>query len=263
MDLGAAARDGISFFTHKRGGDGLTRARDAGIAFLAGYMVPRTPGNGGHGSVSAQVDYCIEWADELVPWWRTFGGWFWQMDTEHWSYDNVSAETGHEAAVLLNQRTGKGVVHYAPEWAYGNSVPLYEPLWASSYVSGSGDFRDLYPGDDSSRWHAYSGREPVILQYSASARIGNQSSCDANAYRGTAAQFAELVGATPRQTGDKMYILVQYDNDDSVYLTDLIHYRLVYANEFDALVDRLRSWGGSGTVETWSEEQRPLMGVQA
>ena len=60
-----------------------------------------------------------------------------------------------------------------------------------------------------------------------------------------------------------MYVLVRYENDDAVYLTDLMHYRIVYANEFDALVDRLKSWGGTGDVETWTEDQRPLMGVPA
>jgi hypothetical protein len=207
MDLAAAKAAGISGFTHKltegtttqhkHGGVALARARDAGVSFLGGYMVPRTPGNGGNGAVSAQVDYLLAWAGQLVPWWRSFPGWFWQMDTEHWSYDHVSAATGHQAAQLLAQRTGKKVLHYAPEWAYGNSVPAGEPLWASNYISGSGDFRTLAARVPASKWAAYSGRTPAILQYTSSATIGRQPRCDANAFRGTADDFARLIGAAP------------------------------------------------------------------
>lgn len=273
MDLNAAAREGIRFFTHKltegtrtrqlNGGKGLSRARTAGIPFLGGYLVTRTPGNGGHGSVPAQVEYFLSWADALVPWWPAFPGWFWQVDSEHWGYDNVPASVGHEAALLLTQRTGRAVLHYAPEWAYGNSVPCCEPLWASSYVAGSGSFGELYPGDGSARWHAYSGRVPAILQYTDKATIAGQGPCDANAFRGTVADFAELIGGratTP--AGDDMYFLVQFD-DPTVYLTNLIHYRLVYESELEFLQSVLDSYGGTGEVQIWTEAQRPALGVPA
>lgn len=200
MDMAAAARDGISFYTHKategtstlhHPGASLAAARDAGIPFLGCYMVPRTPGP----SVAAQVSYFLQWVDKQAPWWRTFPGWFWQMDTEHWTYDAVRPGVGHEAAQLLAARTGRRVLHYAPEWAYGGTVPAGEALWASSYVAGSGPYRALYPGDGSSRWHAYSGRTPAILQYSSKATIGSQPGCDANAFRGSTADFARLIGA--------------------------------------------------------------------
>jgi hypothetical protein len=62
----------------------------------------------------------------------------------------------------------------------------------SSYVSGSGGFKTLYPGDKSSRWAAYSGQPPAILQHSSSATIGGQTTSDANAYRGTLAELIKL-----------------------------------------------------------------------
>jgi len=201
MDMAAARAAGIDFYTHKategtgvkhHPGPSLAAAKAAGIPFLGCYMVPRTPGP----SVEKQVDYFLTWVGLEVPWWRTFPGWFWQMDTEHWGYDNVPASVGHQAAQLLAQRTGKTVLHYAPKWAYGDSVPAGEPLWASAYVTGSGHFRQLYPGDTSSRWAAYSGRAPAILQYTSSAVIGRQAVCDANAFRGTVADFARLIGAS-------------------------------------------------------------------
>ncbi len=199
MDMAAARRDGIDFYTHKatestttkhHPGPSLAAARAAGIPFLGCYMVPRTPGP----SVAAQVSYFLAWVDQQAPWWRTFPGWFFQMDTEHWGYDNVPASIGHQAAQLIAQRTGKTVLHYAPRWAYNNTVPPGEHLWASSYVTGSGPYRQLYPGDTSARWIAYSGRTPMILQYTSSAIIGRQPSCDANAFRGTVLDFARLIG---------------------------------------------------------------------
>lgn len=205
MDMVAARRDGIDFYIHKategigirhRPGASLAAARDAGIPFLGCYMVPRTAL-----SVSAQVDYFLSWVDQQVPWWRGFPGWFWQVDTEHWGYDNVSAQRGHDVAVMLARRTGKRVLHYAPKWAYGNTIPGDEPLWASSYVGGAGPYRSLYPGDSSSRWSAYSGRTPAVLQYTSSATIGRQGKCDANAFRGTVADFAALIGAGPAGGG--------------------------------------------------------------
>jgi hypothetical protein len=199
MDLGAAARAGISFFTHKitegnstvhtQCGAALQRARDAGIPFLGVYHVPRSGP-----SVAAQRDYFMSKLNSLVPWWKSFPGFFVQVDTEKWDYDAVSAARGHDVCVALASATGRKVVHYAPEWAYGNGIPGNEPLWASNYVGG-GNFRSIYPGDNSSRWHAYSGRTPAILQYSATATIGSQSNCDANAFRGSVDDFARLIGA--------------------------------------------------------------------
>jgi hypothetical protein len=151
------------------------------------------------------------------------------MDTEKWSYDNVSASIGHQAAQLIKQRTGKTVIHYAPKWAYGDAVPGGEPLWASAYVAGSGPYRALYPGDGSSRWGAYSGRAPAILQYSSNARIGSQNTCDANAFRGTEEDFRKLIGgtsvATPttstRKVTDMDLLRVGVDGQPAVFITGM------------------------------------------
>jgi hypothetical protein len=209
MDLGAAARAGISFFTHKytegtstkhHPAAAMNAARAAGIPFLGAYMVPRTPGP----SIANQVDYLIRYADAQTPWWRDFPGWFWQMDTEHWSYDKVSGSTGAAACRELERRTGKQVIHYAPNWAYGNDIPGDQPLWASSYVTGAGDFKALASKVAASRWAAYSGRTPAILQYSSSATIGRQPTCDANLFRGDLDGFARLIGSTSSSSGSAL-----------------------------------------------------------
>jgi hypothetical protein len=174
-------------------------------------MVPRTPGP----SIAAQVSYLIAYADQVTPWWRTFPGWFWQMDTEHWTYDKVSGSTGAAACAELRRRTGKQVLHYAPQWAYGNGIPGSDPLWASHYVSGSGDFKALASKVGSSLWAAYSGRTPAILQYSSSATIGRQSGCDANLFRGSLDDFARLIGSTSPSSGS---VLEAVEGDTTMYV---------------------------------------------
>lgn len=195
MDYAAAHADGIVFATHKategtrtkhlRYGEALRRARDAGIPVLGAYCVVRTPGVGGHGSVSAQVDYLLSHADRQTPWWRDHPHWMWQVDLEHWEYDKVRPEHGVRMCEIL-AGTGKRTVLYAPKWAYGDSIGGSWPLWASNYGENpAAHYRQAYPGDDSSRWVSYSKRTPSILQYGSQTIIGSQRICDANAWRGT------------------------------------------------------------------------------
>ncbi len=215
MDLVAARRDGIDFFSHKgtegtrfiheQCGEALNRARAAGIPFLGAYMVPRTPGNGGNGTIPEQVAYFLSNVTRMVPWWPLHPGWFWQMDTEHWysssgvAYDAVSPAVGAQAAQMLAQQTGRKVLHYAPKWSYGDNVPGSEPLWASVYPAADAvHYRERYAevhGDSGIGWASYSGRAPAIWQYSSAVTIGSQPRCDGNAFRGTLNDFAAMIGA--------------------------------------------------------------------
>lgn len=231
MDLDAAARAGIKFFTHKATegtrtkhihyGEALGRALNAGIPFLGPYMVPRTPGSYGNGTVTAQVQFFLDYVNQQTPWWKDFPGWFFQMDTEHWSnsqgvvYDAVPPWVGVEAANRIQDATGKKVLHYAPKWAYGDGVGGDQPLWASAYVGG-GDFRAIYPGDDWKGWNAYSGRKPSILQYSSTAVIGRQSTADANAFLGTETDFARMIGV-------KEKIVALMEDGDFNWLSHRLH----------------------------------------
>ncbi len=205
VDLAAARAAGVDFFTHKategtrvthkRFGEALRRARDAGVPVLGAYGVPRTPGNGSHGSDAAQVDYFLSYVDREVPWWRTWPRWMWQVDLEHWPYDKVAPSHGLAWCERLAALTQRRVVLYAPQWAYGNSIGGTWPLWASGYGGNPvAAFRQAYPGDTSPRWAAYSGRPPTILQYGSRTVIGRQNTCDANAFRGTLQQLLDFVG---------------------------------------------------------------------
>jgi hypothetical protein len=216
MDLAAARADGISFFTHKATeanntqhthyGDGMNRARAAGIPFLGPYHVVRTL------DVNAQVDYHLAYVNTQTPWWTTHPGWFFQADLEKWSYDAVAPTLGVQFAAEIERRTGRRCILYAPQWAYGDSIGGNAPLWASAYgPNPAGRYQAIYPGDTSPVWGAYSGRVPVILQFGSRATIGRQIGCDINAFRGTTGDFAALIrgeaplgGGTPIP-GDDMF----------------------------------------------------------
>lgn len=199
MDLKAAARDGIKFFSfkategtfvkHKHYGESLTRAKAAGIPFLGAYHVVRT------GNVAEQVDYLLHYVDAATPWWRDFPGWFFQVDLERWEYDNVSPATGIAFADLLVKRTNRVALLYASKGMYGNSLSgAHHPLWNANYGQNeAGHYRKRYPGDSGRGWDTYSGKTPVIWQFGSTTTIGSQQTCDANAFRGTEADFRRLI----------------------------------------------------------------------
>lgn len=239
MDVSAAQRAGIVAFTHKATegtsirhvhyGDALNRGRVAGLELLGAYMVPRTPGNNGHGSILAQVDYLLSYLDQATPWWHEWPGFFFQVDTEHWRYDDVSPQIGAQACDLLQQKTGRWVIHYAPRWSYGDTIPGDHPLWASSYGANPAALFPLaYPGDDAPGWAPYSGRTPTFLQYGSRLTVGSQPGCDVSAFRGTYEQLAALIQGGSMadldaiQTMTKMIIENDRTNDDTGKHTPIV-----------------------------------------
>lgn len=225
--IGNAVSQGISFITHKIGGDSTDQEADewwAGVrglpssVVLGGYWV-LYPGN-----PIGRADAFLARLDLVCPGWRDRDAFILQVDAEIWGGDASTkpsiAECNTFADRLVSKTGGKYVpIGYLPKWVYGDASSFRYPLWASSYVSGSGAFKSLYPGDTSSRWNGY-GRSPVILQYTSSATIGSQTTCDANAFRGTVLDLKRLV--TP---GGTMALL---DSDD-------------YTNIAAAVVGRLNS----------------------
>jgi hypothetical protein len=199
--LGTAVDEGIAFVTHKAGGDrddpelgawwAGVRGLDPGRLLLGAYWV-LLPGD-----PAGRADAFISRLDAVCPRWRD-RPFILQADCEKWRGDPRTvpskAEIGAFCDRLVARMPKLRPVVYAPKWVYGNSLAgLGYPLWASSYVTGAGGFRQLYPGDSSPRWDAYSGQTPAILQYTSSATIGGQPTSDANAYRGTLAQLVALV----------------------------------------------------------------------
>lgn len=196
--IGGAIGEGISFITHKAGGDATdpelpawwagVHTLDRTRVLLGAYWVllPGSPAARADGFLARLDAACGGWRD------RPF---LLQVDCEKWNGNAATVPGRAEIKTFCDRLVARAPklwpVVYAPKWVYGDSLAgLGYPLWASSYVTGVAGFRSLYPGDASSRWGAYSGQTPAILQYTSSAIIGGQTTCDANAYRGT---FDELV----------------------------------------------------------------------
>jgi GH25 family lysozyme M1 (1,4-beta-N-acetylmuramidase) len=207
-DSTLAVSEGFKFLTHKAGGD----ANDAELGSWWSYMKPYRdrallgaywvlyPGN-----PSGRADAFISRLDSQCPGWRD-APFILQVDCEKWNNDPDTVPSKNEIEAFCDRLVYRmpklRPIVYAPKWVYGDSLKgLSYPLWASSYVSGSGVASVLYPGDSSSRWGAYSGQVPAILQFTSSATIAGQTTCDANAYRGTLAQLTALVapGWTPKE----------------------------------------------------------------
>jgi len=175
----------------------LTTARDAQIPYLGMYVVVRS---GVPAATQAQT--LIAYANSRVPWWSAFPGFFWQVDLERWPYDQVSPAIGVQVANELEARTSKTVLMYASKGQYGTSQLGDFPRWNANYPHNLDEsFRTAYTragGDAGPGWQSY-GRPlaiPRVWQYTSTARIGAQRTCDANAFRGTSGDFATMIGTS-------------------------------------------------------------------
>ncbi len=193
MDLVAARRAGISFFTHKcsegstfrtaQYRQGLERARAARIPVLGAYHVlwPGKP--------IEQARIFFAEVNRKTPWWSRVP-WIWQLDAEKFE-SMPRAPTPAEGKKFLDELRrlagGRGwFVAYAPRWLYRDSFDIGYDLWASDY-RGSGaprPFKQQYQGVPASSWQPYSGRKPRVLQFASDATIGRQRTCDANRFDG-------------------------------------------------------------------------------
>jgi hypothetical protein len=199
-DSRRAIDEGLKFFTHKAGGDAIDTELgawwnlmkgDRDRVMLGAYWVlyPGDPVIRANKFVARLDSQCDGWRD---------GPFILQVDCEIWGGDTSTKPGVADIRAFCNRlrlRVPKLMpIVYAPKWVYGDSLNgLGYPLWASSYVTGTGSAAKLYPGDTSARWGAYSGQVPRVLQYSSSATIAGQTTCDANAFRGTLAQLEALL----------------------------------------------------------------------
>ena len=136
--------------------------------------------------------------DMQAPGWRQRDAFILTPDCEKWRGNPRSVPSINEVNHFcdeLHVRTGLTPIAYLPGWVYGSEISgLLYPWWQSSYVSGVNGFHALYPGDSSWHWSdTVAGRSAAILQYSSSATIGGQTTCDANAFRGTVNDLKQLV----------------------------------------------------------------------
>ncbi|MFC5922650.1 hypothetical protein [Micromonospora vulcania] len=186
-----------NIFKSKSCGWILAAGRDAGIPYLGMYVVVRSGV-----PAATQARTAIAYADAELPWWRTWPGFFWQVDLERWPYDSVAPAVGVQVGNELEARTTKSVLMYASKGQYGSSQLGHFPRWNANYPHNRDeDFKPAYTragGDSGPGWQVYGtpSAMPRIWQYTSTARIGAQHTCDANAFRGTDTDFAVMIGAT-------------------------------------------------------------------
>ncbi|MGC5028524.1 hypothetical protein [Micromonospora sp. DT229] len=229
-----ARKAGISFMTYKgteQSAAGtfhsqyyrvmLTAAKDAGIPFLGMYVVV-------HSQVTAeeQATTAIDYADEHTPWWRDYDRFFWQIDLERWPTDDVPSSVGVAVARELATRTDRRVVMYASRGQYGSNELGDYPRWNANYpYQVAEDLKAAYAragGDSGPGWGRYGRPEmmPRIWQFTDSAIIGRQHTCDADAFRGTEADFAEMIGATAPEGDDVIASFLRVPYRDQTLDTD-------------------------------------------
>lgn len=207
--LGSALAEGITFITHKAGGDGHdpelapwwkgVKGLDPARYLLGTYWIPRPDL---HPSASGTADDWLATLDADCPGWRDREHAL-EMDAERWPAggDRTKPNKGY-LQTLGNRLVAKmprlRPLCYASEGQYGDSLKgLTFPLWNANYPSSTRrGFKDAYAhagGDSGPGWVAYSGQMPVLWQYTSSATIGGQTTSDANAFRGTLDQLKALV----------------------------------------------------------------------
>ena len=87
---------------------------------------------------------------------------------------------------------------YLPEWYWKEGMGSPDlshlpPLWASRYVSGSGRPQDLLGQVPISWWAGYGNSNPILLQYTNSGVVPNQTLGDFSLFNGDAAQFRRFL----------------------------------------------------------------------
>lgn len=97
-----------------------------------------------------------------------------------------------ELRVLYPRRPIGG---YCPHWYTGGlDLSFIDWLWASEYVSGSGDPAMLYSHVPASWWAPYGNQSPLMLQFTSQAAVAGISGlADCSAFHGSAAMLASHV----------------------------------------------------------------------
>lgn len=238
--IGSAVKDGISFITHKAGGDSSSGDAEldnwwSGVkglpesVVLGAYWVPRPdlyPGAAG------QADRFIDTLDSRCPGWRDREAFILQVDAEIWNGDSATKPNASYLRTFCDRLVSRTAgtyrpIIYASQGQYGNSLAgIGYPLWNARYpYDVQESFKAAYAragGDSGKGWGSYSGQTPAIWQYTSSATIGGQTTSDANAFRGTVDQLKELVTPMALTQADKDWISAQIETiADKVWQTKI------------------------------------------
>lgn len=122
--------------------------------------------------------------------------------------EDASVSLGHAMQVADAMTAEQLVVRllYGPHswWQKVGSPDLAGPLGARNIMlinaayatSAAGTAAALYPGDNAAAWNPYGGKTVDLLQYTDAALEGGYR-VDMNAFRGTPAELAALLGSKP------------------------------------------------------------------
>lgn len=144
-------------------------------------------------SGAAQADFFAKAAGDLA-------GFGIVIDLERAPNGSPTIAEGKACAAELRKRyPGTPVGGYCPHWYTGGAdLTWVDWLWASEYVSGSGDPAMLYRQVPATWWAPYGGRSPLLLQFTSRASVaGITGPVDCSAFNGSAAQLASHVLKAP------------------------------------------------------------------
>lgn len=145
---------------------------------------------------------------------------------------------------------------YLPRWYWQQlgtpSLAGLPSLWSSRYPDTViGDLRDEWARVPSHYWTGYGGLDVAVLQFTSSARVAGVAPLDANAFRGTRAQLAALLGY--QQEEDVRQLVIARTEADPVthWVGDGIRRRHIEnQQELDGLQFWINHLGGDASVRT-------------
>lgn len=221
--------ESFSFYTHKLGGDANDAEADDSWdnvrdyrdrLLVGGYWVVRPDL---HSNPTADADAFLARLDDQCPGWRN-GPFILQADCESWG-DSSGKKKPNKAHIKafcdrLRAKCPKLMpIVYASKGDYGDSLtglgyPLWNARYSVSYKTGTASGLYAQALAAGSGWGTYSGQTPAIWQFTSSATIAGQTTCDANAYRGSLAQLTALVAPGFVEDDMEPIDLLQYDPND-------------------------------------------------
>lgn len=199
FDFTRAAREGVAFvilkategtsFTDPRFAANLSAARKAGL-LVAAYHYQRSDS-----SAAAQVAHIRSVVPRDVP-----------------VIPDVEASSGsvnltRDIVTKLRAAGYRVPLSYIPRWYWQQlgspSLAGLPPLWSSRYPDNVvGSIGDEFADVPARFWEGYGGLPVALLQFTSSAAIAGRSPIDANAFRGTRAQLAALLGGAAIEEDD-------------------------------------------------------------
>jgi lysozyme len=248
LDLAQCRREGIEFvFLKATEGAGfvdpefaanLAEARAAGM-LVAAYHYVRS--NASAGAQVGNIQRAVPLDVPVIP----------DVEANSGGIDLVSDVVG-----MLRLAGYTVPLTYLPRWYWQQlgqpSLAGLPPLWSSRYPDNIvGSLGDEWADVPAHYWNGYGGLDVAVLQFTSSARIAGHAPLDANAYRGTRDELAELLGytTTKEDPNVKNLILAREKDGPRVYVGDGVTRRHV-ADETE--LEGLQYWigekGGDPTV---------------